>query len=362
MTNSTFCLSFHSSWRCQHAGACCRAGWAIPVERQAFEHVRVHFGNHPEVDSRFVTGGPLPEGAAAMLATRGDGACVFHDNSRCAIHRELGHEALPIACQQFPRIALHDPRGTFVTLSHFCPTAARLLVTGRCVEVVPAPASLVALQALEGLDALRALPPLLTPTVLTDLDGYAEWERQCLRILALESLSSECALDTIEAATRRMIGWRPEWGPLGTTVQHAFSSEPSDRVWTHTEDEQRFRLACAAVPRGLGRPSLPESSGHRQLPVWWPELAGAARRFVAAHLFGNWVAYHGRTLITLVTALKICLSVLRIEAIRSDDAHADQPVEMRFIEAVRRSDLLLVHLLDIPALVRTIEGREIVNR
>ena len=34
---------------------------------------------------------------------------------------------LPESCFQFPRRTLVDERGTFVTLSHFCPTAAAML-------------------------------------------------------------------------------------------------------------------------------------------------------------------------------------------------------------------------------------------
>jgi hypothetical protein len=95
------------------------------------------------------------------------------------------------------------------------------------------------------------------------------------------------------------------------------------------------------------------------VPGWWPEKAGAARRFVAAHLFGNWVAYHGRSLQTIVEALKMSLSVLRVEAHRSEAMHAAETGETGFVEAARRADLLLVHLVDVKALVLSIETRAI---
>ena len=355
------CLAFHSSWQCQHAGACCNAGWAIPVEGPAFERLLVRFGHRSDVDPRFVTGGPLPEGAAAVLATRQNGACVFYGHRLCTIHSELGPTALPIACQQFPRIALHDSRGTFVTLSHFCPTAARLLLNSGRIQPIAAPASLASPQPLEGLDAVHALPPLLSPRVLTDLDGYDEWERQCLQILSNESLSAEQAVDSIEAGTRRLIEWRPGRGSLTCRVREVFTdAASSESRWTRTDDERRFRMACAAVPRGLAAARLPEHSGAEELvPGWWPEKAGAARRFVAAHLFGNWVAYHGRSLQTIVEALKISLSVLRVEAHRSEAMHAAETGETGFVEAARRADLLLVHLVDVKSLVLSIETRAI---
>jgi Fe-S-cluster containining protein len=78
------------------------------------------------------------EGAPPLLA-RVNGRCVFLDDpenagdaptpepGRCRIHAALGHEALPLACRQFPRVTVEDPRGVSVTLSHYCPTAAGLL-------------------------------------------------------------------------------------------------------------------------------------------------------------------------------------------------------------------------------------------
>ena len=65
----------------------------------------------------------LAEGGACVSFERGMGGAT----SQCAIHRVLGHDALPSACRHFPRAAVTDDLGTFVTLSHFCPTAASML-------------------------------------------------------------------------------------------------------------------------------------------------------------------------------------------------------------------------------------------
>jgi 2,3-bisphosphoglycerate-independent phosphoglycerate mutase len=79
---------------------------------------------------------------------------------------------------------------------------------------------------------------------------------------------------------------------------------------------------------------------------------------VAAHLHGNWIAYHGSSLLTIVRVLRIGLSVLRVEAARQQSDMAAVAVEERFVEALRQADLLLVHLADTPALVRAIETNE----
>jgi hypothetical protein len=357
----TYCLEFQASWQCRHEGACCRAGWPIPVEGAAFEQLRVHFGSRAERVPRFVTDGPLPDGAAAMLVAGADRACAFYDGRLCDVHRELGSTALPVACQQFPRIALHDARGTFVTLSHFCPTAARLLLGSGGLQVVTAPERISSPRPLEGLDAAHALPPLLTPRVLTDLEGYAEWERQCMHVLAGDGASAEQALDIIEAGTRRLVGWRPGRETLASSVSRAFGgARPRHEPWDCAEDARRFRAACAGVPRGLDAPVVPGElrAAWHAAREWWGSFDSAARRFVAAHLFGNWVAYHATTLLTVVEALRIGLSVLRIEAARAAQSACGGTVEARFIEAVRRADLLLVHLADVRAVVRTIETHD----
>lgn len=358
-----YCLDVHATWRCRHAGACCGAGWSIPIEGPAFEHVRLHLHRPADAQPYFVTGPAMPEGAAALLATASDGACVFYDGRLCAIHRDLGPASMPVACQQFPRISLRDPRGTFVTLSHFCPTAAGLLLDAAgTLDVVRAPASLAVGDTLEGLDATQELPPLLRPGLLTDIEGYIAWEQEALRVLACEDYSAEGALDRIEAATRWMLTWRPDEDSLSDCARHAFRVDPSrpdSSTWRTPDDRRRFELARGSVPRGLAAPPVPANfeADWDATPAWWKDFSLAARRFVAAHLFANWVAYHGSSLLTIVGVLKIGLSVLRVEAARAQGAIGMMP-EKRFIEAVRNADLLLVHLSDTPALVRAIETNE----
>src|SRR6516165_2162888 len=119
-----WCLDFHAPYRCRHSGACCKTGWSIPFE----------------------------DGTVAARDV--DGSCTFLDGSShlCAIHRAGGVNALPVTCRMFPRVVLHDARGTFVSLSHVCPTAARLLfdTTGESA-IVEAPPALVDIGELDGL-------------------------------------------------------------------------------------------------------------------------------------------------------------------------------------------------------------------
>ena len=188
-TPAARCLSIHAGYRCRHSGACCTAGWEIPAEAPVVNAASWRFGNR----GLLFRPDRAPDGSA-VLALRGDRSCVFFDDAHgrlCEIHRELGEEFLPSACRHFPRVVLSDRRGTFVTLSHFCPTAASLLVPNEPVSIVEAPASLTLNGTADGLDARDVLPPLLRTCMLADVDGYADWENAFLDLLQAGSTADE---------------------------------------------------------------------------------------------------------------------------------------------------------------------------
>lgn len=195
MSRSAFRLSIHADWACRHAGACCEAGWPIPVEE----------------------GSPL---GLRVLPTDGEGRCVYRDREakRCRVHRDLGEAALPAACRHFPRVCLLDGRGVHVTLSCFCPTAEALLdrddVPLRVVEGAwPLPDG----SEPEGLDAREALPPMLTPKVLFDLPGYSAWERRMIAVLDGSSTPEE-GLSRIREEARELSSWRPGGASIEETI------------------------------------------------------------------------------------------------------------------------------------------------
>ncbi|MGH9407826.1 MAG: YkgJ family cysteine cluster protein, partial [Vicinamibacterales bacterium] len=172
------CLNMHAAYRCRHSGACCRAGWPIPFDGNEF----VSAGSLPLVPGGFIR----DNRGGAHAARHPDGSCVFFDRgtSLCEIHRLGTQAALPLTCRMFPRRVLHDARGTFVSLSHFCPTAAAL-VFNWCepLRVVDAPETLTGVGELDGLDARGEWPPLLRPGVLTDLESYNIWETRTIDLL-----------------------------------------------------------------------------------------------------------------------------------------------------------------------------------
>ena len=83
----------------------------------------------------------LPTTSDAFQATLRGGVCDYFDEPThlCGVHRDHGEAMLPASCRHFPRRALIDDRGVFVTLSHYCPTAAGGLFDDTPLTIVANP-------------------------------------------------------------------------------------------------------------------------------------------------------------------------------------------------------------------------------
>jgi len=374
------CLAHHADFVCCHSGACCTSGWPIHVEtgrlaalRDAVGSGRLAFTLDADAaTSPFFVPADLPTGAGAILRTRAGGACAFYERSggMCAIQRDLGHDALPAACQHFPRRCLIEPDRVAMSLSHYCPTVAGLAfeVDAR-LDIVSATASLVGHVPLEGLDARDALPPLVRPGLLTDLTGYRTWERVVIEILTMPQ-SPEAALAEVSAFTERVRAWMPRDGALCEAVERAGprgGRSPAEIGRTRDEGRRASQLAgdcaivCDSVPPGIETTRAPDrldAADARWVADAWPHFSQPLRHFLAAHAFGSWCAYHGMGLRTVVRSLEVALALVRVEAARFCAA-AERPLhEPLLTEAMRAADLLLVHLADPKALAARLSDAE----
>lgn len=296
----TFWLSMHVSYACRDSGRCCSSGWPIPLETPgvaALRRIRPSGG--------WLLPAPgAPPGVAGLLAVSDSGQCVFHAGG-CEIQRRLGHAALPVACQHFPREVLIDRRGVFVTLSHYCPTAADLLFDHQgAVEIVAGPPVLPHADP-QGLDAREVLPPLLCAGVLMDAEGYGAWEAHMVRVLTCDDgFSPEAAVARIKSHASELQRWRPGNGTL------------AEKVAT---------LGAAPYAGNENRPD---------------PFFGVIRRFLAAHAFASWMAYQGNGVEAVVGALELTLDTLRGELAADGGA---TPTRRQLKRAIAETDRRLVH-------------------
>ena len=273
---STRWLSCHVDYACRHSGACCRSGWPLPVETGvvvAIDGASRAAGCGPSTASPggWMTrrprrrGWPAPCGRspAAASSTRRRQALpgrAAAARCTCAVHTAIGHAALPASCQHFPRVCLIDDRGVRVSLSHYCPTAAAMIVDhDRPVTIVDGPPAVPGRATPEGLDVRGQLPPRLTDRVLMDLDGLTAWEAHVVAVLAgpAASGSPERAIARIAADAKRLAGWSP-----------AAAVPLRDAVAAMAEDSSARDLDGAAA--GLADPGT--------WPAWFEAAAGTCRR------------------------------------------------------------------------------------
>ena len=295
----TFWLNFHVSYACRHSGACCSSGWAIPVERDRVIPIRGLAGRVD--DSWLVPEADAPDEVAGMLALQANGHCVFHGAGGCGVHG-----ARPASCAHFPYVCLIDQRGVHVALSHYCPTAASLLFTHEGpVEIVDGPSPVAGFDSPEGLDARESLPPLESPDRLMTFDAYAAWERT----------------EVGKAATT------PSMAVAIALFEHARFAVPAPWSWDEAPPEVEQQWEALVAPT-------------------WPGFAPVVQRYRAARVFGSWAAYTADGLAAVLRVAGIADAVLRVEAVRQCVA-ADRPLDAELLQqAIRQSDLLIVHYAD----------------
>lgn len=209
------CLSFHATYRCRNSGDCCTSRWPIPIEADALARARAAFVNGPHVDDP-------RDGSPALLPINARG-CAFHnaETHRCEIHTAIGHDALPLACRQFPRVSVIYPRGVSVALSCYCPTALEMLetFTGE-IAIVDNPLAFPPGGEYVGLDARASLPPALCPDVLMDWDSWREWEHLSVALCNLDETPRQI-LARLSVAVEAVRTWRPGDAELMDRVREA---------------------------------------------------------------------------------------------------------------------------------------------
>ena len=272
------------------------------------------------------------------------GGCHFHRASRCSLHSAAGEKMLPSACRHFPRVLLLDARGCLLTLSHYCPTAAGLLVDGGEIAVVEARPPLALSAPLEGLDARDVLPPLLRPGMLMDHDSYARFETACLATFG-GAVSAEYALQRVAAAVEDIRRWQPGDVSLGRRVDEAFAAAAPVMTPARLSPGYRIALALTGPHPWMELPDDFDARWDAAVDRGGASLQQLLARYMAAATFGNWIPYRGEGLRSVVAWLRACYDVVRIQIVREFAADPELS-RAALIEAVRAADYLVVHTVD----------------
>ncbi len=342
-------LTAHAAYACRHSGVCCSSDWEIPVEDALHARLTraIAAGELRPRDGAGLKAKPgLPPGTRSVLGLL-RGRCVFHHEGpdACALHAWAGPDAKPVACRQFPWVAVHDPRGTFVSLSHVCPSAAGLLDDPALLVLAPLPRSAA---TFDGLDVRRALPPALGSRRLLDWDALTAWETQvldaCARTDAPEDLPADLA-----ALRAHGLRWRPGAGSLAVWLS-AWTPEPvgaTRPAWV--PDPVLDAIVRAAVPPGLAVPPPVDAID----PPQWQPFAPLIRRYLAARLIACWPIHYGTGIRTAIAYASALLSVLAVEVARRA-ASMSGGAAVR--AAIAEADRLVLHLAAPDALARGLDA------
>ena len=359
---SVFALSIHADYRCRHSGACCTADWDVPVELplyrtlgEALSAGRIAPAAEADDDATpLIVGGDLPNEAAAMVARTPTGDCVFYHrhSGLCVIHRDLGEPMLPSTCRHFPRLALRDARGTSISLTHYCPTAAASLFREDVpIEIVEAPPAFPEADYDGLVVTADDWPPLLRPDLLADPESYAAWERHMVSRCADEALSPERVVATLERDAQIVRAVMP----VNTeSIVRAIAELPDEGVSACVPQTLDASLAhyaevMAAVPdEWRPEPDARDlaSTYEREVRPHWNAWSAPLKRYLAARGFASWTAYQGHGFLTIVRSLDAALALVRVEAARQC-RDAGRPLDATLLrEAFREADFSLNHLAE----------------
>lgn len=353
-----YALSIHADYKCQRSGICCTSDWDVPVELPLYRSLTDAIASGQLSPAAaiedgyptFIVESDLPAGAGAMAGRTAAGNCVFfHARSGlCVIHRDLGEPRLPSTCRHFPRVAVQDQRGTFVSLTHYCPTAAGMLFREDvALEIVEEPPAFPP-APYEGLTVdPEAWPPLLHPKMLMDLDAYSAWERHMVARCAL-SVSPESVIGTLARDALVLRAYQPGQESLISAID-ALPLEPLTAASEQSIDASLLLHAevMRAVPDDV-RPEPDDAGLHeaflRLVAPEWSVWSAPLRRFLAAKAFANWTAYQGRGVLSIVRGLEAALAFVRVEAAR-ECRNAGRPLDAELLkQAFRGTDFVLNHL------------------
>lgn len=185
-----------------------------------------------------------------------------------------------------------------------------------------------------------------------DLEGYTAWEAHVVRGLAgaapVSARSPEASLHLLDRHARMLARWKPGSHSLSEAVR-SLDIDARDQGFEPQPDwdaeRQLFDLARKSLPLSHAWAGYPRDAARLWTPIAaaWSEHATVINRFLAAHSFASWMAYQGNGLLPLTRRLHLALAVLRAEVMRVCAEEGSVLTTAQLKQAIRQTDLLLVH-------------------
>lgn len=109
------------NYDCVMCGRGCKTAWQIKVAPEEAERIEQHPLGLRVINRNGSAFDKSEDGYVIHFPNLDDPRCGFLlDDNRCEIHAELGIDAKPVTCQQFPFMMTKTPDGIFVGASFFC--------------------------------------------------------------------------------------------------------------------------------------------------------------------------------------------------------------------------------------------------
>jgi hypothetical protein len=236
------------------------------------------------------------------------------------------------------------------------------------LEVALAPPAFPPGWPYEGLDARAALPPLLRPGTLASWEAQERIEEHAVARFADEATPSARVLEELTQQAEILRAWTLRDGPFDAFVRSVLgrAADAPERAQGLAEALAGWERVARAVPRTSPAPESPRAAvggfGLRRaeaaLAESWHGLRRPVGRWLAARSFASWLALQGEGVRSSALGLRLADAVLRAEAAREAATTRAALDDARLREAVRRADLLLLHLVDPLALARDLSRCE----
>jgi hypothetical protein len=156
--------------------------------------------------------------------------------------------------------------------------------------------------------------------------------------------------------------WEPGTRSLRSLVEDAFASACHEDGANGDAETRAAETVRAFTDVGTSS-GLPETDGLEA--GWEPAVSAEAelldramRNYLAARVFGNWIAYQGRGLRTIVEWLRTCAAAVRHHARQRMVESQRTGTARDLLESIRAADLLLLHTIDTQAFARQASALE----